>query len=267
MQYVSGKCAQLVSTMDIFYTNEKIYLMCDWSAKGEVLVNLKAHSIRLNERMLRDWAQDMLSAIDFLHKNAVCHRNISPGALLLTADNRIKIGNLGDAVVYCKPDGGIIKQTWPRFSRSANWNQGPEVAKGRPYDPRKADIWCVGATVYWFITRSHPIDYSSNTKMTKQLEHKLEYMRKVSEKCQAFVKKLLQYQPHSRPFAVQALQLEWLSAGLPASPTPVKETDLVVAEKDPGETQGPEDNGAAEQRREGSVSRSTAQHQEGNAQE
>lgn len=263
MQYVSGKCPQLISTMDIFYTSEKIYLMCDWASKGEVLANLKAHTVRLNEKMLRDWTMDMLSAVDFMHKNAICHRNISPGSLLLTSENRVKIGNLGDAVVYCKPDGTIIRQKWPRFSRTANWNQGPEVAKGRLYDARKADIWCVGATVYWFITRSHPIDYNSNTKMPKQLEQRLSYMRKVSDKCMAFVKKMLQYQPSSRPFVPQALQLEWISGGGPSTPAAGKEVEITMAEKDPGETAGQEE---VVTEPEGSIAKAT-QAEQGNGQE
>ena len=172
MRFVSAKCAQLVSVYDIYYTNDKIYIMCDWTQKGEVLSCMRRKVIKLTEEMLRNWTIDILNAINFMHNNAICHRNIAPSCLLLTNDNRVKIGTLSDAVVYCKPDGTLVKQRWVKFSRTANWNQAPEVAKGKLYDPRRADVWSIGATVYWFVVCTYPIDYRSNSRMTKQLEHR-----------------------------------------------------------------------------------------------
>lgn len=253
MRFVSWKCPQILSTADAFYTNEKIYLMCDWSPKGEVLPNLRSGTLRLNEEMLRNWTLDILNAVNFLHGNAICHRNIAPNCLLLTPEMRIKIGSLSDAVVYCKPDGTLIKQKWSKFSRSANWNQGPEVAKNKLYDPRRSDVWSIGATIYWFITKSYPIDYRKSTKMTKQLEHRMKLMHKVSEKCMNFVKRMLTFQPHDRPTMAQAMQLEWIST-VPTSPTLKKERSTSVKaettaveistperQEDPGEAAGPEE--------------------------
>lgn len=254
MRYVSGKCAQLISTYDIFYTNEKIYLMCDWSPRGEVLANMRNKSIRLNEEMLRNWATDILSAVQFLHNNAICHRNIAPSCLLLTEDLRVKIGTLSDAVVYCKPDGTLLKQKWPKFSRTANWNQPPEVAKSKLYDPRRADIWSVGATLYWFVARTYPIDYRSNTRMTRQLEIKLKLLLKVSTRCQNFIKKLLTYQPSQRPTPAEASELEWVSGvaststkspGSTKAASPAALPEITISGKaDPGEAAGPEESSA-----------------------
>lgn len=258
LRYVSARCAQIISTYDIYYTNEKIYLMCDWSAKGEVLAAMRTKSIRLTEELVRLWATDILTAIAFLHSNAICHRNVAPNCLLLTAENRVKIGSLSDAVIFCKPDGSVIKQKWPRFSRTLNWNQAPEVAKGKPYDPRQADIWSIGATIFWFTARTWPIDYRSSNRMTKQLDHKISLMRKVSSKCQAFVRRMLTFQPAQRPSIEQAQEMEWIT-GAAATVTSPKEVstraepaasaEITTNDKvDTGETAGPgegEVNGAS----------------------
>lgn len=245
MRYVSGKCAQLISIYEIFYTNEKIYLMCDWSSRGEVLTNMKNRSLKLNEEILRNWTIDILEAVQFLHTNAICHRNISPGCLLLTAENRVKIGTISDAVIYCKPDGTLIKQKWPKFSRTTNWNQPPEVAKGKLYDPRRADIWSLGATVFWFITKQHPIDYKSNTRLTKQLEMRLDRMHKVTRRCQAFVKQVLTYQPGKRATLAQAMQLDWITSQEGTkSPKEMAEAEITTAlerNQDPGDAAGPDE--------------------------
>lgn len=248
MRYVSGKISQIISTYDIYYTNEKIYLMCDWTSRGDVLTNMRHKSIRLNEHILHTWAIDLFNAIDFLHSNAICHRNLAPSCLLLTNDSHVKIGSLGDACIYVKPDGTLIKQKWVRFSRVSNWNQPPEVAKGRQYDPRRADIWSAGATLYWFVTRNHPIDYRSNSRMTKQLDLRLSIMRKVSNRCQDFIKKVLAFQPANRPTINQALEMEWLG-GAGRGPHSADQThesgapEITVSEKaaDPGEATGPEE--------------------------
>lgn len=250
MRFVCGKCPTVLSTYDAFYTNEKIYLMCDWTPKGEVLANLRG-KIRLNEEMLRNWTIDILNAVNFLQMNAICHRNIAPNCLLLTNDMRVKVSSLSDAVVYCKPDGSLLKQKWGRFSRAGNWNQGPEVAKGRLYDPRRADVWSIGATVFWFITKSYPIDYRKSTKMTEQLEHRFKMMHKVSERCIDFVKKMLTYQPSQRPTIAQAMQFDWIvtpghtspvSSAKKASPSGRADNEISTAEnqENPGEVVGVE---------------------------
>lgn len=219
--------------------------MCDWAPRGEVLTNMRNKTIRLTEEILRTWTIDILSAINFLHNNAICHRNVAPSCLLLTADNHVKIGSLSDAVIYTKPDGTLIKQKWVKFSRTLNWNQAPEVAKGKPYDPRKADIWSIGATVYWFVARTWPIDYRSNSRMTKQLDHKLSIMRKVSNKCQNFVRKLLNFQPAQRPTIQQAQELEWITFLSSPKDVPIREdsgasAEIAANEKiDTGEAAGP----------------------------
>lgn len=252
MRYVSGKCPQLSSTLDVFYTNEKLYLMTDWAARGELLQLMRQRSlnVKLNEKCLQNWAVDIISAVGFLHANAICHRNIAPNCLLVTADNRVKIGTLSDAVIYCKPDGSLLKQKWVKFSRTSNWNQSPEVAKGKMYDPRKADIWSIGATLYWFITRQHPIDYKQGGKMTRQLEHRLGYMHKVSKKCKAFVSELLTFQPSARPFIDRAMQSEWFAANPSNSgqKEAAKEDSAQILEPsnkatETGEAVGPEEAG------------------------
>lgn len=245
MRYLNGKCVHLISVFDIFYTNEKIYLMCDWSAKGELVSNIRRKTIRLNEDLLRVWAQDLMTAVNFLHSNAICHRNISPGVLLLTQDDRVKIGSLVDAVVYCEPDGTLIRQKWPKFSRSSNWNQAPEVAKGRTYDPRRADVWSLGATIFWIATGTHPINYRSANKLTKQLDRNIGIMRKVSSNCQKFLKYVLNFQPTSRPTVGQAMQHEWVT-GVSVPETSRKQQEpeeIVVSEKaqDTVDTTGPDE--------------------------
>ena len=250
LRYVAGKCQTLISTYDMYYTNDKIYLMCDWSAKGEVLACMRAKSVRLTEEMLQNWTIDILSAVTFLHNNAICHRNIAPSCLLLTAENRVKIGTLSDAVIYCKFDGTLIKQKWPKFSRNANWNQAPEVAKGKLYDPRRADIWSIGATVYWFIVRNYPIDYRSSSRLTKQLENRLSIMRKVSNRCMEFVKRMLTFQPSQRPTIHKANELEWVAGGVSGRATKADSAsgaaapEIATGGADTGEATGPDESPA-----------------------
>jgi len=222
MRYVTGKSPLIISTYDIFYTNEKIYVMCDWSQKGEVLSCLKAKTVRLTENVVQLWAVDILNAIQFLHNNAICHRNVAPSCLLLTNENRVKIGTMSDACIYCKPDGTVVKQKWTKFSRDVNWNQPPEVAKLKPFDMRRAEIWSIGATVFWFICRLYPIDYRSSQRLTKQLDYRMSFMKRVSRKCQSFVKQMLTFQPGQRPTLQQALEMEWITGTASPAPSQVK---------------------------------------------
>lgn len=247
MRYVSNKCAQLAAIYDIFYTNDKIYIFCDWSAKGDVISAIKNRVVRLNETMLKIWAHDILSAVQFLHSNGIAHRNVAPACLLLTNEHRVKLTCLSDATIYCKPDGTVIKHKWAKFSRTRNWNQAPEVALNKEYDTRRADVWSVGATIYWFIKRVHPIDYGSKSKMTRQLHEKLSIIKgKVSTKCQTWLKKMLAFQPSERPSIAQAIDSPWLGGtGASTSARQEAKEPTLMPEKGEatatGEASGPED--------------------------
>lgn len=243
MRYVSGKCAQIVSTYDIYYTNQKLYIMCDWAAKNDVVTNIYKRNVHLNEHLLRIWTIDIMNAINFLHSNGICHRNIAPSNLLLTHDDHIKLGILNEAVIYTQPDGTLIKQKWPKFSRSNNWNQAPEVAKGKLYDPRRADIWSFGATIFWIATGFHPLNYHSTSKMTKQLERNFGMIRKISQHGIDFIKSVLTYQPPSRPTIAQVMQLDWVAET--RTPDKIdKEAEEILPDKhqETYETTGPEES-------------------------
>lgn len=222
MRFCDSKCASIINFIDICYTAERIYVMVDWSTKGDLVHHLKlrgaAGGIKVDEAQVRIWAIDLLNGVEWLQSHAICHRNIAPSVLVLTNDLHVKLSGLSDAVIYTTPDGKLIKQKWHKFNRLIHWNQPPEVAKRQEYDPRRADIWSMGATLFWMIVRSHPLDYKNKDKLTNQLERSFSYMSKLSEHAQEFVKGLLTYQPPKRLVIKSALQHPWVAADAPPPP-------------------------------------------------
>jgi len=47
--------------------------------------------------------KEILIAVDYIHKNRILHRDIKPGNILVTKDNKLKLADFGLARTYNIP--------------------------------------------------------------------------------------------------------------------------------------------------------------------
>ncbi len=80
-------------------------------------------------------------AIDYLHSHRIIHRDIKCLNILLTADKKIKIGDLGVSKIVSH--SGAMNGT--RVGTPLYLS--PELVKQNPYD-YKIDIWALGCAIY-----------------------------------------------------------------------------------------------------------------------
>jgi len=62
------------------------------------------------------------------------------------------------------------------------------LLQGRPYDPKKADVWAIGVILYIFVTGKMPFDETKGTKSIleeqRQLDFRWSRSRHLSVACQ-----------------------------------------------------------------------------------
>jgi serine/threonine protein kinase len=79
----------------------------------------------------------ILSAVNYCHKNGVVHRDLKAENLLLDADMNIKLADFGFSNYFEKSS---LLATWCGSPPYA----APELFEGKMYSGPKADIWSLG---------------------------------------------------------------------------------------------------------------------------
>ena len=130
---------------------------------GETMKNiLKRDTVIPVDRAI-DIVRQIAEALDYAwQEEKLVHRDIKPDNIMLTANGRAKLADLGLAKVGNDPgqvDGEEVMGT-PQYI-------SPEQLTGEPLDNR-TDIYCLGATFYHFLTGRFPYEGASAVEIARQ---------------------------------------------------------------------------------------------------
>ena len=109
----------IIRLYDYFETDTDIYLVFEHASGGELFEQISNRRIN-TEDMARKYFQQLISAVDFVHKNGVAHRDLKPENILLDQNGNIKVLDFGFA--------NLIKDgRWLRTSCGSPNYAAPEV--------------------------------------------------------------------------------------------------------------------------------------------
>uniref|UniRef100_A0A8W8N4L2 Protein kinase domain-containing protein n=1 Tax=Magallana gigas TaxID=29159 RepID=A0A8W8N4L2_MAGGI len=97
--------------------------------------------------------ENLLSAVDFCHRNNIAHRDITPCNILLTNKMSVRLADFGLSVPCRDSEGRVI--LCDDYLGHIHYS-APEVLKKTPYDPLLSDIWSVGVVLYFMIHANVP---------------------------------------------------------------------------------------------------------------
>ncbi len=110
------------------------------------------------------WSLQVCSALDTIHRLGIIHRDVKPGNVLIHADGSARLADFGishDPRVQLTQAGDSLYS--PLFS-------APEQAA----DPREAtarsDLYSLGATLFWALTRRSPLALLAGETRGESLE-------------------------------------------------------------------------------------------------
>ncbi|MDP3701096.1 MAG: serine/threonine-protein kinase [Hylemonella sp.] len=107
---------------------------------------------------------DLLSALDYAHRQNVVHRDIKPANLLIEASGRVKLTDFGVARIQDAADATRTRGTMVGTLKYMS----PEQVRGLPVDAR-SDLFSAGIVLYQLLTSARPFEGVNDFDITQQI--------------------------------------------------------------------------------------------------
>ena len=107
------------------------------------------------------WAADLANALALAHRAGILHGDVKPGNILVTPENKVKLGDFGIARYASQISGSGRLLGTPAYL-------APEQIQGQPQDAR-SDQFALGIVLYQMLTGARPFDGSSIAAVCAQI--------------------------------------------------------------------------------------------------
>ncbi|KAJ7979954.1 Non-specific serine/threonine protein kinase [Quillaja saponaria] len=198
---------------EVMATKSKIYLIVELATGGELFSKI-ARKGRLTEQVARRYFQQLVSALEFCHRNDVAHRDVKPQNLLLDKDGNLKVSDFGLSALPEQLKNGLLHTACGTPAYTA-----PEVLCRRGYNGSKADAWSCGVILFVLLAGYLPFDGSNLMAMYKKVNRR-EYMfpEWISKSARHVIYQLLDPNPDTRMSMESLVKTSWFKKSLKSKP-------------------------------------------------
>lgn len=126
-------------------------MVLEYVSGGDALQYIQKNGA-VGECVAQRWSKQIVDAVQYLHNANITHRDLKLENILITEDEQIKICDFG--FIKRQADNSELSKTYCGSRSYA----APEILMGRPYDPKKTDVWAIGVILYIFVFGNMPFD-------------------------------------------------------------------------------------------------------------
>ncbi|XVF38325.1 hypothetical protein REPUB_Repub20aG0091700 [Reevesia pubescens] len=196
---------------EVMATKTKICLVMELASGGELFAKVLRRG-RLAEPAARRYFSQLVSALNFCHKNGVAHRDLKPQNLLLDQNGNLKISDFGLSALPEQLNDGLLHTACGTPAYTA-----PEVVRRKGYDGSKADAWSCGVILFVLLAGSLPFDDSNLVAMYKKIHRReFRFPSWISKQAKAIIWQLLDPNPDTRMSIVKLMETTWFKRTLTA---------------------------------------------------
>ncbi|KAI3824075.1 hypothetical protein L1987_05522 [Smallanthus sonchifolius] len=152
----------IIRLYEVIETPSDIYVVMEYVKSGE-LFDYIVEKGRLQEEEGRIFFQQIISGVEYCHRNMVVHRDLKPENLLLDSKCNVKIADFGLSNIM--RDGHFLKTSCGSPNYAA-----PEVISGKLYAGPEVDVWSCGVILYALLCGTLPFDDENIPNLFKKIK-------------------------------------------------------------------------------------------------
>lgn len=152
----------LIKLHAVLHSPKNYFLVLDLAEGGE-LFNKLAQDGPLPEKAARSYFQQLIDALDYMHKHNTIHRDLKPENLLLDSEGNLKIADFGLSIM-ANSTTDLLK------TRCGTPNYvAPEIFCANGYVGPPADLWSAGVILYVMLAAALPFDAPTLPELARQI--------------------------------------------------------------------------------------------------
>ncbi|KAK1275755.1 SNF1-related protein kinase catalytic subunit alpha KIN10 [Acorus gramineus] len=198
----------IIRLYEVIETPSDIYVVMEYVKTGE-LFDYIVEKGRLQEDEARGFFQQIISGVQYCHRNMVVHRDLKPENLLLDSKRNVKIADFGLSNIM--RDGHFLKTSCGSPNYAA-----PEVISGKLYAGPEVDVWSCGVILYALLCGTLPFDDENIPNLFKKIKGGLSTLPShLSPGARDLIPRMLVVDPIKRMTIPEIRQHPWFQARLP----------------------------------------------------
>lgn len=152
----------LIKLHAVLHSPKNYFLVLDLAEGGE-LFNKLAQDGPLPEAAARSYFQQLIDALDYMHKHNTIHRDLKPENLLLDSEGNLKIADFGLSIM-ANSTSDLLK------TRCGTPNYvAPEIFCANGYVGPPADLWSAGVILFVMLAAALPFDAPTLPELARQI--------------------------------------------------------------------------------------------------
>jgi len=217
----------IIRLYEVIEAPEEIYLFVEYAPGGE-LFELIVELDNLPEHTARKFFQQIISGVDYCHRNMVVHRDLKPENLLLDECQNVRIADFG--LSNMMEDGDFLFTSCGSPDYAA-----PEVISGDMYAGPEVDVWSCGVILYALVCGHLPFDDDSIPELFRKIKMgDYTFPKNLNPDVKHLISRMLQVNPMKRITIAEVRRHPWFVIDLPeyiATPAsaPAIHTDTIDA--------------------------------------
>jgi serine/threonine-protein kinase len=147
----------LIAAIDVGEAGGLYYFVMEYVVGKSCRAQVELHG-PFDEKKALDTAVQMADVLDHIHQNKMVHRDIKPENILLAPDGTVKLCDFGLAKSTVSMEQSL---TQPGLAVGTPYFMSPEQVRGDPDVDIRADLYSLGATLYFLLTGRYAFEGKS----------------------------------------------------------------------------------------------------------